>query len=82
MHNTIIADPGSPYIPMYNFLPVYILCVLQVLDRSYFTSTTPNKDQRVDLLFCCLFVDDLELGYVRELRCSRLAACVLHAAEK
>ena len=47
------------HIPMYNFLPVYILYFLQALTMEHFTSTTPNKDQKVEQLFCCPSVPDL-----------------------
>ena len=44
------------YMAIFKCIIIYILCFLQVLDWSYFTPTTPNKDQQVDLLFCCLLV--------------------------
>ena len=44
------------HISMYNLHPVYIPYFLQVLSLLYFTSTTPNKDQQKEHLFCSLFV--------------------------
>ena len=47
------------HIPVYDFLPVYILYILQALSMEHFTSTTPNKDQKVEQVFCCPSVPDL-----------------------
>ena len=37
---------------MFNLFPVYNPFLLQVLPQLYFTSTTPNKDQQKEQLFC------------------------------
>ena len=44
-HNLIIADPGSPYIATFEYTICFKL-TLQALALLYFTSTTPNKDQK------------------------------------
>ena len=57
-YNTIIADPGSPYVATFQCLISFCLqpVVLQALPLLYFTFTTPNKDQEVEQLLCSLFV--------------------------
>ena len=40
-------------IPMHNLLPVYYPFILQVVSQLYFTSTTPNKDEKIEQLLYC-----------------------------
>ena len=78
------ADPGSAsgatFLCM-QFLPFFIYFFIPVLSRSYFTSMTPDKDQKIEQLFYFLLVRAPQSGDIHELRSERFCACRPQALE-
>ena len=70
------------HIPMHAIFTVFIYFFIPVLSRSYFTSRTPDKNQKIEQLFYFLLAQVPQSGEIHELRGERFCACCPQALEK
>ena len=80
----VVADAGSasgPHSNACNFV-VFIYFLIPVLSRSYFTSRTPDRDQKIEQLFFFLLVQFPQPGDIHELHGERFCACHPQVLEK
>ena len=77
----IVADPGSASRATFQYMQ-FSPFLISVLSRSYFTSRTLDKDQKIEQLLFFLVVQVPQPGDIHEVRGERLYACYSQKLKK